>query len=191
MSNSRILTFDVLLQGINAAASPLPGMLISFYDATLDAATSLYRQIETAIVVGSITGSGNVTVIVTAAGMTGSPRTLSVPVLIGDVAAVVAAKIRAALKADADIGAFFTFSGIGATIVAQSVTPAANDATMNISIANGTSTGLTNVATSNHGIISDASGAVAQPTIAVVAATNVRCKSQYQGMVNYVERQSQ
>ena len=188
--SSLLLTFDVLNQGTVFAAAPVDKILISFYDGTLDAAARLYQQIETAIVVGTITGSGNVTVTVTAAGMTGSPKTISVAVLLGDVDAVVAAKIRKALVADSVIGAFFVISGTKARIILTRVTPATNDATMNVSITNGTCAGLTNAPTSYHGMISDEHGAVMQPTLNVAAKTNIRSKAIYQGMANYCENRT-
>lgn len=106
------------------------------------------RQIETATVVGTITGSGFATVIVTAAGMTGSPKTISVPVLIGDTASVVADKIRTALGGDSAVNAFFIVSGVGTSVVLTKQLTGANDATLNINVNNGTCTGLTAAPTS-------------------------------------------
>jgi hypothetical protein len=106
------------------------------------------RQVETATVVGTITGSGNATVVTTAAGMTGSPITTSVAVLNGDTPDTVATKIRAALALDANITARFEIGGSGALITLTRLVAAANDATLNLSTANGTSTGLTTSATS-------------------------------------------
>jgi phage tail sheath protein FI len=101
-------------------------------------------QVETATVVGTITLAGDAEVIVTAAGMTGSPKTFQVPVLLGDTASVVAGKIRTALAADAALTALYAVSGAGANVVLTRLAPfAANDATLNIDIDNGTCTGLT------------------------------------------------
>lgn len=110
------------------------------------------KQVETATVVGSITssGAGNATVIVTAAGMTGSPKTVSVAVANNDTATQVATKIRAALVNDTNVSAFFDISGTGSHIVLTRKVAAANDATMNVSIANGTCTGLTAAPTSSN-----------------------------------------
>lgn len=110
------------------------------------------KQVETATVLGSIgaSGAGNATVIVTAAGMTGSPKTVSVPVANNDTAVQVAGKIRTALAADANVGAFFDVSGTGADVVLTRKEAAANDSTMNISIANGTCAGLTGAPTSSN-----------------------------------------
>lgn len=105
-------------------------------------------QVETATAVHNITGSGNAAVTITAAGMTGSPKTINVAVLNGDTPAVWAGKVRAALRLDAAVTAMFTVSGSGATIVLIRKSPAANDGTLNIALANGTCTGITAAPTS-------------------------------------------
>lgn len=106
------------------------------------------RQVETATVAGSVTGSGNATVVVTAAGMPNSPKTVSVAVLNLDSASTVGGKIRTALQNDADVNEFFEVSGSGTGVILTARVAAANDATMNVSIDNGTCTGLTTAATS-------------------------------------------
>ena len=119
-------------------------------------------QVETATAAGTITGSGNASVVVTAAGMTGSPKTINVPVLNGDTAAVWAGKLRAALAADTAVAALFVVSGtstsiiltrkpsktyaIGATSLPIRV---ANDSTLNIALDNGTCTGITAASSAN------------------------------------------
>ena len=119
-------------------------------------------QVETATAAGTITGSGNASVVVTAAGMTGSPKTINVPVLNGDTAAVWAGKVRAALAADTAVAALFVVSGtstsiiltrkpsktyaIGATSLPIRV---ANDSTLNIALDNGTCTGITAASSAN------------------------------------------
>jgi hypothetical protein len=127
-------------------------------------------QVETATVVGTIepAGAGDVEVIVTAAGMTGSPKTVAVAVANDDTASDVAGKIRAALTADADVGhvttGFFTVSGSGADVVLTAKTKATNDATLNVSIDNDTSAGLTAAPTSANttaGVAPDNADAVA------------------------------
>jgi hypothetical protein len=106
------------------------------------------HQVETATVVGSVTGGGNATVVVTAAGMLNSPKTVSVAVLNLDTASAVGGKIRTALGADADISNFFTIGGSGAAVSLTHKNALANDTTLNISIDNGTCTGLTAAPTS-------------------------------------------
>lgn len=120
-------------------------------------------QVETAVIVGTITTSGNAEVVVTAAGLTGSPITLSVAVLEDDTASEVATKIRAELEADTDIDAFFVVGGTGANVVLTARAFAANDGTMNIAYDNDTCAGLTPDATSNNttaGSVGTPSGAV-------------------------------
>jgi len=113
-------------------------------------------QVETATAAGTITASGNASVTITSAGMTGSPLTISVSVVLGDTASVWAGKVRTALAANATIAARFT---IGGTTTAISLTRlsstvgglpirSANDATLNIALANGTCTGITAAPTS-------------------------------------------
>lgn len=106
------------------------------------------QQVETATAAGTITGSGDATVIVTAAGMTNSPKTVSVAVLNTDTAAVWAGKVRTALAADSDVASFFNVGGSSTAIALTARTAAANDGTMNISLDNGTCTGITTAATS-------------------------------------------
>ena len=89
------------------------------------------------------TTAGNATFTVTAAGMTGSPKAISVAVALNDSAAVVAQKAREALAADSAVTAKFSVGGYGAIVELTALTAAANDSTLNIVIANGTCAGLT------------------------------------------------
>lgn len=119
-------------------------------------------QVETAVAVGTVTGDGNATVTVTAAGMTNSPKAISVAVLNGDTASVWAGKVRTVLGADADVTARFAVSGTGANIVLTRLVPAADDGTLNIAYTNDTCTGITPDATSNN-----TTAGVAYDTVAV------------------------
>jgi hypothetical protein len=115
-------------------------------------------QVETATVAGTVTVAGDATVIVTAAGMTGTPKTISVAVLENDTASDVAGKIRTALGLDAAVTALFAVSGATDKVILTRLTAAANDATLNISIDNGTCTGLTTAGTSANttaGVVTD------------------------------------
>jgi hypothetical protein len=120
-------------------------------------------QVETATAAGTVSAGGNAEVVVTAAGMTGSPKTLAVAVATSDTATLWAAKVRAALAADADVSAMFTVSGATTAIVLTrkpthtftvpgGTLPiyAANDGTLNIALATGTATGITTAATSTN-----------------------------------------
>ena len=119
------------------------------------------RQVETATAAGTITTAGNASVTVTAAGMTGSPKTISVAVALNDTAATWAGKVRTALAADTAVSALFDVNGTGTGILLTRKTTktftlrgasyevcAANDSTLNIALANGTCAGITAAPTS-------------------------------------------
>jgi hypothetical protein len=124
---------------------------------TLDMATGAVTgadpgvlQVETATVVAAagITTAGDAMVIVTASNLTGSPLTVSVPLLLTDTTAtLVATKIRAALTATSAITSIFTVGGTGANITLTQKT-AIGQIDINISIANGTCAGITAAPTS-------------------------------------------
>ena len=106
-------------------------------------------QVETTTVVGAITTAGNATVIVTADGMTGSPKTISVAVALSDTSMQVATKIRTALNADSAVTSLFIVGGTDSDVSLTALSYAVNDATLNISINNGTCAGLTADTTSS------------------------------------------
>ena len=156
-------------------------------------------QVETATCAGTVTAGGNASVVVTAAGLTGSPKTLSVAVATSDTATAWAAKVRTALAADVDVAAMFAVSGATTAVVLtrrHAVTVptgtleiySANDATLNISLDNDTSTGITTAATSANttaGVISDGAKiydgdqldfeGVSIPTAATMQGLLIRC----------------
>lgn len=103
-------------------------------------------QKETATVAGTVTGAGNATVVITAAGL--DTMTFSVPVHVDETAAIVAASIRRVLKADPVISSLWTVSGTAAYVVLTQRNYYGNDSTLNISVDNGTCTGLTTAGTS-------------------------------------------
>ena len=105
-------------------------------------------QVETATAVGTVTVSGDAAVVVTGAGITGSPLTLAVPVLNGDTPILWAAKVRAALAATAAITALYSVGGTGADITLTEIVPNGNDGTLNVALATGTAVGITAAATS-------------------------------------------
>lgn len=121
------------------------------------------QQVETLVVSGTVSASGNLTVTVTATGMSGSPLALSVPVLNGDSATAVATKIRSALAANIHISPRFEVGGLGANVqllrkpfstfnvggTAYSFFYA-NDTALNIALANGTAAGLSAVTNSTN-----------------------------------------
>jgi hypothetical protein len=121
------------------------------------------QQVETAGAAGTITLAGDATVVVTATGMAGSPLTLNVPVALNDTAAQWAAKVRTALAANVTIAQRFDVSGTSTAIIltrkpsstlSDGITSVpirlANDANLNISLNNGTCTGITPATTSEN-----------------------------------------
>jgi hypothetical protein len=152
------------------------------------------QQVETATAVGTITTAGNATVTVTAAGMTGSPKAISVAVLLDDTASEWAEKVRVALAADTDVTALFAVSGTTTAIVLTRLTNLgcafANDATLNIALADDTSAGITEAAASvdttagvastgtslTGGATEDFEGVAVSP-LATVQAVAIRCTS--------------
>ena len=106
-------------------------------------------QVTTTPIVGTITQSGNATVTITGAGIAGSPVAVSVPVLLNDTTTQSAAKMAAAINANAAIAAMYTATSSVANLILTALKCAANDATLNIAYTNGTCLGLTPDATSD------------------------------------------
>lgn len=118
-------------------------------------------QVETATASGTITLAGDASVVVTGAGIAGSPLTIAVPVALSDTASQWAAKVRTALAANAAVSALYTVDGTTtsirltrkstATIQGHNETIscyAANDSTLNVALDNGTCTGITTASSS-------------------------------------------
>lgn len=160
-------------------------------------------QVETATAAGTVTATGDASVIVTSAGMTGSPLTILVPVANGDTPTVWAGKVRTALSANATVAARFTVGG-STTAISLTRLPAtvggvsiysATDATLNIALANGTSTGITAAATSANTTAGTATSGVllfdgdgkdfegiALPSMSLVYSTMIVCSA---GFITY------
>ena len=129
--------------------------LDSTYDVEFDSETLIptitgagVNQVETATAAGTITASGNATVVVTGDDITGSPLTVSVAVLNTDTAATWAGKVRTALGAVTAITSLYTVGGTTTAISLTRIVKRYNDSTLNISLANGTCTGITAAPTS-------------------------------------------
>ena len=119
---------------------------------TFDTDFSGILQMESVLAIGTASTDGSVAVTVTGAAF-GSPVALDVPVLAGDTNDVWAGKVRAALAANATITAVYDVAGSGNQISLLRKVGAANDATLNIAIANGgVSPGITADATSENAI---------------------------------------
>jgi hypothetical protein len=110
------------------------------------------RQVESATVTaaGGCTSAGTMTLTVTAAGVTGSPLAIAVPLTPAahPSAAAIAAAAAAALNANTALAVRWTFQSSGATIFAYQIYPSGNDATMNIAIPAGL--GVTAATTSTN-----------------------------------------
>jgi len=106
-------------------------------------------QFESQTVAGSVTVTGIAQSVVAAAGMPGTPVTVSVPVdTTMTTGTLIAAAFRSALGADPSVLSFFHIGGTGAEVQLIALDPAAPDAGMNFTIATGTATGVTPSATS-------------------------------------------
>jgi hypothetical protein len=92
--------------------------------------------------------AGDATVTVTAEGLEGGSKAISVSVAQGDTEDEVAEKIRIQLAADDDIAALFAVSGEGADVVLTALEYAANDDTLNIALEDDTCDGINTAATS-------------------------------------------
>ena len=118
----------------------------SAYGTLLKIGTS---QVETSVIVGTITGTGNATITTTDAILAGSPLDTVVAVVNTDVPVTVATKMAAAMNLVSALTDVFTIVSDGPNLVLTRILAAANDATLNIAYTNTTCTGLTPDATSN------------------------------------------
>ncbi len=107
------------------------------------------QQVETLTIAGTVTQTGDAEVIVTAAGMPNSPKTFSIGVTSGNSAADVAQAVRIALAFNVDVSGMFQVSGAAEDVVLTRRIATTNDATLNISIDNDTSLGLTPITDSD------------------------------------------
>ena len=127
--------------------------------------TAGVQQVETATVIAGsgITTSGNATITVTATGMTGTPKTISVALTTAThtSATLIAAAIATALNADVAYSAMFTATSSGANVITKRKVVGtyavgsntvtlynADIANLNVGIANGTCAGITTAASS-------------------------------------------
>lgn len=120
------------------------------------------RQVETATIVGTITGDGDATVTVTATGMTGTPIAIPVAVLDGDTAEEIAEKIRIKLATVGNLTAKYEVGGSGIYVTLTALTALANVADLNIAVENDTCTGITEDTTSDDTIAGVANATIAQ-----------------------------
>jgi hypothetical protein len=145
------LTFDTVADAEFFMLS-LPGDLKNQTSATALLGTQTAdgtAQVETATIATAPTGAGNAIITVTAANVTGSPIALTVPLLGTENENQTAAKVVAAINANAEIRKRFIATHGSPDVNLTAKRAAANDSTLNIAIANGSpSPGLTPAATS-------------------------------------------
>jgi len=120
-------------------------------------------------VTGAPSSSGTVTFAVTAAGMDNSPKDVEVELDHTTMTNVTltADAIVTALEADSDVSSFFTVDNTAGKIVLTAITPAANDATMDIAF---TDTDTTNA---TCGASADETAGVAKETDTLTVAEEV------------------
>jgi len=136
-------------------------------------------QQETITVTHGCDQDGSVEITVTAANMPNSPKSVMVSLLASDdEVGEVAAKIRAALTADPDIGGFFTVGGEAGAVVLTTKAYAANDATMvdapatgvTVGASGNTTAGVLGVAQAETIAVTGGSGGVGTLVFTVTAA---------------------
>jgi CSLREA domain-containing protein len=179
---------DVILTRV-APAGDDPSLLVSI-NGCGSSCTGISSTNSVNTTSGATAGSGSATVTVTAAGMNNSPKTLNVAVLAGDNAATVAGKMRTALSGDPDISAFFTVSGATDQIVLTAITAAANDGTLNIATANGTSSGLSPQGSSTDTTTGAAGPVVVASGVAVGTSIQLTDPTAPTGTFIYTARQT-
>ena len=122
------------------------------FDSELFVGTQQTEYAVLATDAAAITGDGNANFIVTAAGMSNTPKTVVVALLIGDAPADCVTKAVAALNLDADVSAWMVAYAVGINLYVRLIEAAANDGTLNIAYADDTCAGLTDDATSEVGV---------------------------------------
>ena len=131
----------------NAYLYPGDGLIhVSGGTILLEATNGVEQEMSVAFV-GPATMAGTLTLTITAAGESGSPVTVTINVLTADSNNLLAQKALAACLATAGVAAFFNLSVINNVLFLQKKVAAANDATMNAALADGTATGVTAVPT--------------------------------------------
>jgi hypothetical protein len=116
----------------------------------LGAADTEATQVETAFAVGNITSAGNAKLELTSSDLSGSPKKILVPVLKNDTPTVWAAKVRSALIADIDVADIFDISGYDDEVILTRKIRVDNDLSLNLSLGNETSVGVSDAPSSTN-----------------------------------------
>jgi hypothetical protein len=103
------------------------------------------RQVRTiTCTAGESTGAGDITMTVTAAGMSNSPKDVVVAIGASDDSVTqVGDLVRAALALDADVSSYFTVGGAAGAVVLTVIDPVADDATLDNTFVDTDTTGVT------------------------------------------------
>lgn len=150
--NDEVITETIALNGANVVDGAKAFKEITKITLPVKSHTPV-AQVETATAAGTVSTAGNASVTVKS-NLLAADEVVAVPVLLNDNAAAIAFAIRTALAANANIATNFTVSGATDKVILTAKVIAANDATLNIAIADGTeegaSVGVTTAATSTH-----------------------------------------
>ncbi|WP_164976122.1 SMP-30/gluconolactonase/LRE family protein [Oleiharenicola lentus] len=112
------------------------------------------RRTVSATAAGTIGTAGNALVVVTDSALTNSPITLNVPVAATDEPATWAAKVVTALNGNTTLAARYTASSSGALITLTYLSGVDDSSVANLSLDNGTCTGITPAPTSTASTVS-------------------------------------
>jgi hypothetical protein len=129
---------------VATSAGEVDGVAFQPGDCLIYNVTESAGQVETATVMTGpegVTQPGNAVVTVTARDVEGSPLRFEVALAAGDTAEQAAAKIRAALQANAALTAVYAVGGSGNKVALKRLDNMTKDRTLNIAVENGTCAG--------------------------------------------------
>ena len=118
LTNTKQVSFDAIIVG-SASDLVIVQSTLNSTGSTAWAAGTLQVETATVVAASGATSDGNLTVTVTATGMTGSPKAISVALTIAahTSATLIATAIAAALNADTAYAALFTATSSGANVI--------------------------------------------------------------------------
>jgi len=133
------------------ALDPAYNLLVAdTFNNTIRSITTQRRKVQ-AIAAGTIVTAGNAVVVVTDSGLTGSPVTINVAVVANDTPTAWAGKVVTALQANTAIAARYTASSTGTDVTLTYLAATDESVIANISLNNGTCTGIVPAPTSTTG----------------------------------------
>lgn len=158
-----VISEELTLNGVTTVNGAKAFKTITQIDLPIQTHTPT-QQVETQEYTHKAGAAGTITVTVTSAGATWSPKAVALEVEQDDTAIEVATKVVAALNDDEDIAAKFVASnenGSSATVSLTALVPAANDGTLAMAFVDTDTTGVTAGASTN------ATAGVAYDTVVV------------------------